>query len=111
MPGLYAAADIVVYPTVGEEPYGLVPVEAMSCARPVVASRSGGITETILDGVTGFIVPRNDIEALTDRVARLVTDRRLARRLGNSGRRHVEEHFNGRTYVRRLMHRYATRSA
>jgi glycosyltransferase involved in cell wall biosynthesis len=44
------------YQTVGEEPYGLVPLEAMSCGRPIVASRSGGIPETVVDGVTGFTV-------------------------------------------------------
>lgn len=48
MPSLYAEADVVVYPTVGEEPYGLVPLEAMSCGSPVVVARSGGLSETVL---------------------------------------------------------------
>jgi glycosyltransferase involved in cell wall biosynthesis len=102
-------ADVVVYPTVGEEPYGLVPVEAMSCARPVVASKSGGITETIIDGVTGFIVPRGDVGCLVERVAQLFTDPILARRFGSSGRLHVEEYFNAQTYVETLVDRYATK--
>jgi glycogen synthase len=48
MPSLYAESDVVVYPTVGEEPYGLVPLEAMSCGSPVVVARSGGLSETVL---------------------------------------------------------------
>jgi glycosyltransferase involved in cell wall biosynthesis len=48
MPSLYAEADVVVYPTVGEEPYGLVPLEAMSCGSPGVVARSGGLSETVL---------------------------------------------------------------
>jgi glycosyltransferase involved in cell wall biosynthesis len=58
-------ADIVVYPTIGEEPYGLVPVEAMSC--PIIASKSGGIPETVVDRVTGYIVSKGDAAALADR--------------------------------------------
>jgi len=110
MPRLYAAADVVVYPTVGEEPYGLVPLEAMSCARPVVASRSGGIAETVIDGVTGYIVARDDVEAMADRVGRLLREPALARRLGNAGRRHVEQHFDARKYVASLIDRYTTSS-
>jgi glycosyltransferase involved in cell wall biosynthesis len=108
MPRLYAEADVVVYPTTGEEPYGLVPLEAMSCARPVVASRSGGIAETVVDGVTGYVVARGDVDALADRVGRLLRDPALARRLGKAGRRHVEQHFDARKYVAGLIDRYMT---
>ena len=108
MPRLYKAADVVVYPTVGEEPYGLVPLEAMSCARPVVASRSGGIAETVIDGITGYIVARGDVDGMADRVGRLLREPELARRLGNAGRRHVEQHFDAQKYVARLIDRYAS---
>jgi glycosyltransferase involved in cell wall biosynthesis len=111
MPRLYQAADVVVYPTIGEEPYGLVPLEAMSCARPVVASRSGGIAETVVDGGTGYIVARDDVDALADRVGRLLRDPGLARRLGNAGRRHVEQHFDARKYVTGLIDRYMAGAA
>jgi glycosyltransferase involved in cell wall biosynthesis len=110
MPQLYATADVVVYPTVGEEPYGLVPLEAMSCARPVVASRSGGIAETVIDGITGYVVARGDVDAMADRVCRLLRDPALARRLGKAGRRHVEQHFDARKYVGRLIDRYTNTS-
>jgi glycosyltransferase involved in cell wall biosynthesis len=107
MPILYNHADIVVYPTVGEEPYGLVPLEAMSCGRPVIASRSGGMIETVIDGTTGYIVEKNNPEALAEKVAKLLNDRAEARRLGDSGRRHVVRNFSANTYTSELLRRYA----
>jgi glycogen synthase len=106
MPALYAASDVVIYPTVGEEPYGLVPLEAMSSARPVVASRSGGIVETILDGVTGFLVERDNVEQLADRVEQLARDPALMERMGQAGRQRVEELFDARNYVSAMIGRY-----
>ncbi len=110
MPALYASADIVVYPTIGEEPYGLVPLEAMSCARPVVASRSGGISETVVDRVTGFLVERDDVVALADRVEALARDPGLRRRMGTAGRKLVEKEFDGRAYAAAMLARYRSSS-
>jgi len=101
MPDLYRHADVVLYPTVGDEPFGLVPLEAMSSGRPIVASRSGGIAETVVDGETGFIVPRDDVASLAARVAELLGDPALCARIGAAGRRHVLTHFD--------LHRFATR--
>ena len=106
MPRVYELADIVVYPTRAEEPLGLVPLEAMSCGRPVVASLSGGIAETVVDGRTGYVVPKDDVEALADRVDRLLRAPALARGLGTEGRRWVEEHFDGRRYAKALQQRF-----
>ncbi|KAF2414873.1 hypothetical protein B1729_02580 [Microbacterium sp. B35-04] len=99
MPALYEEADVVVYPTVAEEPYGLVPLEGMSCRRPVVASRSGGIPETIVDGVTGWIVPRDDVDAMATRVTQMLADPDAARRMGDAGRERVVEHFELERFI------------
>ena len=103
MPALYAASDIVIYPTIGEEPYGLVPLEAMSCGRPVVGTLSGGISETIVDGVTGFLVPKSDPQPLADRLEVLISDPDSARRMGAAGRRRVLEQFDSAQYVSALL--------
>lgn len=103
---LYDEADIVIYPTIGDEPYGLVPLEAMSMARPVVASRSGGITETIVEGETGFLVERGDSVALADRVEQLLRNPELSQRMGQAGRRHVLVNFNGHKYAAHLLESY-----
>ncbi|HLG50721.1 MAG TPA: glycosyltransferase family 4 protein [Chloroflexota bacterium] len=94
LPRAYALADIVIYPTTGEEPFGLVPLEAMACARPVIVSRSGGLVESVVDGVTGYIIPKEDPEALADRILHLLRDDALRRRMGQAGRQHVERHFS-----------------
>ncbi len=109
MPALYEEADVVVYPTVGEEPYGLVPLEAMSCARPVVATRSGGICETVVEGETGFLVDRGDAIALADRVATLLADPDLAVSLGEQGRQRAVADFSVDRFLNTLLAAYESR--
>jgi glycosyltransferase involved in cell wall biosynthesis len=99
MPGLYEEADVVVYPTVAAEPFGLVPLEAMSAERPVIASRCGGIPETVVDGVTGWLVEPDDPSALAERVADVIKQPDVARRMGAAGRRHVQARFDLDCYV------------
>lgn len=110
MPSLYQDADVVVYPTVGEEPYGLVPLEAMSSGRPVVVSRSGGLTETIIDGETGFVVDRGDSVALASRLRELASPSGLRERMGRAGRAHVEQNFNAISYASKMLQRYTAPS-
>ncbi|MBT2408468.1 glycosyltransferase family 4 protein [Streptomyces sp. ISL-87] len=70
----YRGCDLVWYPTTGEEPYGLVPLEAMASERPVVVADSGGLVETVVDGVNGLVVPRGDSGALARAALRLLDD-------------------------------------
>jgi glycosyltransferase involved in cell wall biosynthesis len=106
MPDLYREADVVVYPTVAPEPFGLVPLEAMSTARPIVASRCGGIPESVVPGVTGWLVEPDDPHELADRVADVLADPVAARRMGEAGRRHVAAHFDHDRYVDDLLDEY-----
>jgi glycosyltransferase involved in cell wall biosynthesis len=85
--------DVLVVPSLWEEPFGLVAVEGMARGLPVVATRSGALPEIIADGVTGTIVEK-DPTALRDAVRHLIDDRPDAERLGAAGRRRVEEHFH-----------------
>jgi colanic acid/amylovoran biosynthesis glycosyltransferase len=73
--------------------------EAMSVGLPVIATHHGGIPEIVEDGGTGILVPERDVDALADAMERLVKDRPLAERLGQSGRAKVTreldiEHWN-----------------
>jgi glycosyltransferase involved in cell wall biosynthesis len=88
---LYNEARVVLYAPV-REPFGLVPLEAMACATPVVAVAEGGVSETIVDGETGFLVQR-DTRQFAGAVRKLIDDPALARRFGESGRAHVLSHW------------------
>ncbi|WP_328470018.1 glycosyltransferase [Actinoplanes sp. NBC_00393] len=73
MPRWYRSADIVAA-TPWYEPFGLTPLEAMACGVPVVATAVGGLTDTVVDGVTGDLVPPRDPRALAAALRRLVGD-------------------------------------
>ncbi len=75
----YAAADIFVFPPIWDEGFGLPPVEAMAAGVPVVASRSGAVSDTVVDGETGFLVDKDDVGALAAPLTRLLDDRRVTR--------------------------------
>jgi D-inositol-3-phosphate glycosyltransferase len=86
----YAAADATVMPSYYES-FGMVALEAMACGSPVVASRVGGLTTTVQDGVTGRLVPEGDPAALASAIAGLVGSPE-ARRLGRQAARWAAEH-------------------
>ncbi|MDW8059957.1 MAG: glycosyltransferase [Thermomicrobium sp.] len=75
------------------EGFGLVVSEALWKETPVVAGRSGGITLQMEDGEGGFLVPPHDEDAFVECVVRLLSDRELARTLGQRGRQRVRERF------------------
>jgi len=87
----YAAAEATVLPSYYES-FGMVALEAMACGSPVVASRVGGLTTTVQDGVTGHLVPEGDPPALAARLARLLHDGPERERLGRAATRWAVEH-------------------
>jgi len=88
----YGAADIMVS-VPWYEPFGLTPLEAQACGRAFIGSAVGGITYTVKEGITGLLVPPKDEAALADRLALLLDNDDLRRRLARAGRRHVEREF------------------
>jgi D-inositol-3-phosphate glycosyltransferase len=96
----YGAADVVVT-TPWYEPFGLTPLEAMACGRPVLGAAVGGITYTIKNGQTGFLVPPRNPAALAERLEQLRADRVLCRRLGLAARTRVEHQFTWEIVGRR----------
>lgn len=94
MPRLYAEADLCVVPSVWDEPWGLVALEAMAAERPVCASRAGGLAEIVVDGETGLLFERGNAGALAAALARLLDDAALRRRMGEAGRARVLAEFS-----------------
>jgi glycosyltransferase involved in cell wall biosynthesis len=106
----YSAADVFVT-TPWYEPFGITPLEAMACARPVIGAAVGGLKSTIVDGRTGCLVPANDPHALAERLAALHADPRLARRMGRSGRRRAVSRYTWRSIVDELVRVYERAAA
>ncbi|ONF63702.1 glycosyltransferase [Amycolatopsis keratiniphila] len=93
MPALLRSADAVVC-TPWYEPFGIVPLEAMACGVPVVATAVGGLTDTVVDGVTGMLVPpRNPVE-LAAALRRLLGDASLCESFGLAGADRVRARYS-----------------
>jgi glycosyltransferase involved in cell wall biosynthesis len=93
MPELYAAADVVLFPTRRVEGFAHVLVEAMATERPVVATRIGGNPDALTDGESGYLVDVDDLDTLVARVDRLAASPELRAGLGRRGRSRVEREF------------------
>lgn len=93
MPELIRGADLVLS-TPRYEPFGIVPLEAMACGVPVVATGVGGHLDSVADRVTGRLVPPDDPEALAHAVAELIASPELLRRYGEAGRKRVLARFS-----------------
>lgn len=93
------AARCLVLPSFSEG-LGRVVLEAMACGRPVIGSRVGGIPEMIHEGVNGFLVNIGDVEAVQDRIRRVLDDPQLADQLGRNGRLMAQDLFSSEAYVK-----------
>jgi len=116
---LLSHARVFVCPSI-YEPFGIVNLEAMACGAPVVASAVGGIPEVVTDGKTGYLVafepdgtplgaPKDRegfARALATRINELCADEKLARSLGDAGRKRVEDHFAWHTIARQTARLY-----
>jgi glycosyltransferase involved in cell wall biosynthesis len=93
VPALIRSADVVVCAP-WYEPFGIVPLEAMACGVPVVATAVGGLTDSIVPGRTGLLVPPRDPAALAGAVAALLADPVLGAALGRAGRRRARHWYD-----------------
>ena len=104
-PQLIAAMDVLVSAS-PRESFGLVLAEAAACARPVVASCSGGAEEIVVPGITGLLVPAHNPPAMADAILRILADPAAAVAMGAAARRHAESHFDLRRMVRAIEAEY-----
>jgi glycosyltransferase involved in cell wall biosynthesis len=88
-----ALMDVVAHCSVDPEPFGIVTLEAMSLAKPLVSTTIGGPAEVVVQGETGLLVDARKPELLANAIASLLRDREYAARLGRKGFARMHEHF------------------
>ena len=101
----YVAADVFVS-TPWYEPFGITPLEAMACGTPVIGSNVGGIRYSVVDGVTGYLVPPRDPQALAQRLEQLRANPALVAALGRAGVHRVRSRFTWDRVARELVDVY-----
>ncbi|WEF35668.1 glycosyltransferase family 4 protein [Pseudoduganella chitinolytica] len=104
-PALLNTATVYALPSY-HEGLPMSVLEAMAAGLPVVTTPVGGIPEAVTDGVEGFLVEPGDVTALRDRLQLLLSDRALAQRMGEAGRRKVEQLFLSSTIMPRVERLY-----
>ncbi len=103
---IFSLSDVVVVPSICEEAFGLVAAEASACGLPVIATRVGGLPEVVLDNRTGLLVPPGDVLSLINAILKLADDKNLRLRLGNEGRKHIENNFDVNFQAKTLIENY-----
>lgn len=99
------AMDIFCLPSL-QQGLGTIMLEAMACGRPVIASRVGGISNTITNESTGLLIPPSDSDAIAEKLIFLLQNPELARKIGESGKNHVRKNFRIDQAVRHVADLY-----
>jgi glycosyltransferase involved in cell wall biosynthesis len=105
MPGTMAALDLLVNAS-HLEGFSRVIVEAMASGKAVVATRSGGNPEAVLDNVTGILVPVKDPASLAQAILLLAEDEQRRHGMGLAGRKYAQEHFSVDAQIKRIENLY-----
>jgi glycosyltransferase involved in cell wall biosynthesis len=93
LPQVYHEHDILVFPSIWDEPFSITLLEAMSSGLAVVSTGTGGTQEVLGDNVNALIFPKEDAEACASQILRLFSDQELFDKVRRNGRRTVEEKF------------------
>jgi glycosyltransferase involved in cell wall biosynthesis len=102
----YRKCTVVVHASIEPEPFGMVVIEAMAEARPVVASALGAPPEIIQDGIEGYLVDPKDADAVANRILRLLSDPALAMNMGLQGHKKVIAYYDPSVAARRFEQLY-----
>jgi glycosyltransferase involved in cell wall biosynthesis len=104
----YYESDIFAFAPIWDEGFGLPPLEAMAAGTPIVTSRSGTVPETVINGTTGLVVEKNNVEELAQALLLLLQDDERREAMGRAGRRRVMRHFTWDAIAEGMRKRYET---
>ncbi|GAA4455979.1 hypothetical protein GCM10023156_30710 [Novipirellula rosea] len=101
IPRLMNSIDVLVIPS-RMEGLGLVTLEAMACAKPVIGSRIGGIAEAVVDNETGLLFESENRDGLRQALQSMINDPAMRRQMGEAGRLRVQTHYNREEKMRTI---------
>jgi len=102
LPRLYNSCDVFIMAS-REEGFGIVFLEANACKKPVIGGRSGGIPDAIIDGETGLLVDPQDPNDIAKGLIKILTNKRLAKKMGENGYNRVKRELTWDKIVSRMM--------
>ncbi len=102
----YQQADIFIFPSVWNEPFGTPIIEAMAMELPVIATRSGAFPELVEEGKTGLLVERGDADALAEAILYLLRNENISKAMGKAGRQRAVEKFSWDQLTESLFDQY-----
>ena len=96
---VWAITDIAAAPSTEPEPFGLVALEAMLAKKPVIAANHGGLTEIVVDNVTGLFAEPGNEESLANAIKKLAANPKLREEMGIEGYKRAREEFSQEKYI------------
>ena len=90
MKGIMKNNDILVFPSIWDEPFGITLLEAQSFGLAILASDTGGTKESLLDGIAGMLFKKNDIKDLTEKIKRLVLNKKLIEKYSKASQNNIK---------------------
>ncbi len=103
---VWKACDIAIVPSTEPEPFGMVALEAMNHSKPVIASDHGGLTEIVIDGVTGLLFTPNDENDLEECIRKLITNKDIRQKMGQQAKERVLNIFNLKDFILKVENVY-----
>lgn len=105
IPKVMAALDVFVLPSILPDSFPTVILEAMAAGKPVVATRSGGASEMVLEEETGFLIPIGNVEKGVESLEKLIENERLRLKFGQAGRKRVLSEYSLETFEEKKLKR------
>ena len=99
----YNCSNLVVFPSIYFDPFGLVNIEAMACSKPVVATCFGGASEIVVHNKTGFVVNPYNVTNFSNAIVTILRDTKLALRFGVNGYERVKTHFTLDVQIKKFL--------